>query len=78
MTDSITCDTPTQISRHGKTLQLADNFQPDVDLLVGEGLIAFGVKGSGKSNLVARRAHCSYKDAKTWVERIQAQGLEAR
>ncbi len=56
MTDSITCDTPTQISGHGKTIQLADNFQPDVDLLVGEGLIAFGVKGSGKSNLIARLA----------------------
>src|SRR5438132_14381861 len=40
----------------GKTLQLAPDFQPDVDTLVGEGLIAFGVKGSGKSNLVARTA----------------------
>jgi hypothetical protein len=40
----------------GKALQLAANFQPDVDMLVAEGLIAFGIKGSGKSNLVARTA----------------------
>lgn len=40
----------------GKALQLAPNFEPDVDTLVSEGLIAFGVKGSGKSNLVARTA----------------------
>ncbi len=36
-----------------KALRLAPTFQPDVDLLTAEGLIAFGVKGSGKSNLVA-------------------------
>jgi hypothetical protein len=35
-------------------LLLAPNFQPDVDTLVSEGVIAFGCKGSGKSNLVAR------------------------
>jgi len=40
----------------GKALQLAENFQPDIDTLVSESLIAFGVKGSGKSNLVARTA----------------------
>lgn len=38
----------------GKTLLLADKFQPDADMLVAEGMIAFGCKGSGKSNLVAR------------------------
>jgi hypothetical protein len=38
----------------GKALQLAANFQPDVDMLVAEGLIAFGIKGSGKSSLLAR------------------------
>src|SRR6266700_6489277 len=37
----------------GKALRLAPDLQPDVDLLTSEGLIAFGVKGSGKSNLVA-------------------------
>jgi hypothetical protein len=37
----------------GKALRLAPTFQPDVDLLTTEGLIAFGVKGSGKSNLLA-------------------------
>ena len=36
-----------------KALHLSPNFQPDVDLLTAEGLIAFGVKGSGKSNLLA-------------------------
>src|SRR5713101_3883216 len=36
-----------------KALCLSPTFQPDVDLLTTEGLIAFGVKGSGKSNLVA-------------------------
>src|SRR6266567_8312647 len=36
-----------------KALRLAPTFQPDVDLLTAEGLIAFGVKGSGKSNLLA-------------------------
>jgi hypothetical protein len=38
----------------GKALLLADNFTPDVDMLISEGLIAFGVKGSGKSNVLAR------------------------
>ena len=37
----------------GKALRLAPSLQPDVDLLTTEGLIAFGVKGSGKSNLLA-------------------------
>ena len=37
----------------GKALRLSPTFQPDVDLLTAEGLIAFGVKGSGKSNLLA-------------------------
>src|SRR6266571_429760 len=37
----------------GKALRLAPSLQPDVDLLTAEGLIAFGVKGSGKSNLLA-------------------------
>jgi|GEM_PF-3278130 len=36
-----------------KALRLSPTFQPDVDLLTAEGLIAFGVKGSGKSNLLA-------------------------
>jgi len=36
-----------------RALHLAPNFQPDVDLLTSEGLIAFGVKGSGKTNLLA-------------------------
>ncbi len=36
-----------------KALRLAPTFQPDVDLLTSEGVIAFGVKGSGKSNLLA-------------------------
>ena len=36
-----------------RALHLAPNLQPDVDLLTAEGLIAFGVKGSGKSNLLA-------------------------
>ncbi len=36
-----------------KALHLSPNFQPDVDLLTAEGVIAFGVKGSGKSNLLA-------------------------
>jgi hypothetical protein len=40
----------------GKALQLAPNFQPDIDTLVSEGMIAFGVKGSGKSSLAARTA----------------------
>lgn len=34
-------------------LLLARNFQPDVDMLLSEGLNAFGVPGSGKSNLVS-------------------------
>jgi hypothetical protein len=38
----------------GKALQLAANFQPDVDMLVADGLLAFGIKGSGKSSLLAR------------------------
>lgn len=46
----------TQVTDPGKALQLADTFTPDVDTLIGEGLIAFGVKGSGKSNLLARLA----------------------
>ncbi len=36
-----------------KALRLSPTFQPDVDLLTAEGVIAFGVKGSGKSNLLA-------------------------
>ncbi|MFL5624278.1 MAG: hypothetical protein ACJ788_01620 [Ktedonobacteraceae bacterium] len=40
----------------GKTLLLAETFQPDVDMLVSEGVISFGVKGSGKSNLVGLMA----------------------
>jgi hypothetical protein len=34
-------------------LDLAENFHPDVDLLVTEGVVTFGVKSSGKSNLCA-------------------------
>jgi len=49
-TNTSTCGEP------GNALQLADNFHPDVDMLVAEGMITFGVKGSGKSNLVARTA----------------------
>jgi hypothetical protein len=37
-----------------RALLLAPTFQPDVDLVVSEGVITFGAKGSGKSNLVAR------------------------
>jgi hypothetical protein len=46
--------TTTHVTDPGKALQLADTFTPDVDTLIAEGLIAFGVKGSGKSNLLAR------------------------
>src|SRR6266487_28536 len=35
-------------------LDMAPNFQPDVDLVAAEGVAAFGVKGSGKSNACAR------------------------
>ena len=34
-------------------LLLAPTFQPDVDVLIREGIAVFGVKGSGKSNLVS-------------------------
>jgi hypothetical protein len=37
----------------GKALRLSPTFEPDIDLLTAEGVIAFGVKGSGKSNLLA-------------------------
>lgn len=36
------------------TLDLAENFKPDVDLIVSEGVAAFGMKGAGKSNALAR------------------------
>jgi hypothetical protein len=45
--------TLTIASDPSKALRLSPTFQPDVDLLTAEGLIAFGVKGSGKSNLLA-------------------------
>jgi len=35
-------------------LDMAPNFVPDVDLVVSEGVAAFGVKGAGKSNICAR------------------------
>jgi len=35
-------------------LDLAANFRPDVDLVIAEGVAAFGVKGAGKSNACAR------------------------
>jgi hypothetical protein len=35
-------------------LALAANFTPDVDLIIAEGIAAFGVKGAGKSNACAR------------------------
>lgn len=35
-------------------LALADNFQPDIDLIASEGIAAFGMKGAGKSNALAR------------------------
>jgi len=35
-------------------LDLAPNFMPDIDLVIAEGVAAFGVKGSGKSNACAR------------------------
>src|SRR6266566_1410727 len=47
------CASQAMASDPGKALQLAPSLQPDVDLLTTEGLIAFGVKGSGKSNLLA-------------------------
>src|SRR5229473_4651863 len=60
---AITTQTPSQpkqpraslalASDPSKALRLAPTFQPDVDLLTAEGVIAFGVKGSGKSNLLA-------------------------
>src|SRR5712692_3811186 len=56
MATATTTETHEQISDPGKALHLAGNFTPDVDMLIAEGLIAFGVKGSGKSNLVARIA----------------------
>lgn len=34
-------------------LYLARNWQPDVDMILENGIAAFGLKGSGKSNLVA-------------------------
>jgi hypothetical protein len=34
-------------------LDLAENFKPDVDVIVTEGIVTFGVKNSGKSNLCA-------------------------
>lgn len=36
-----------------RALHLSPNFQPDIDTVIAEGVIAFGVKGSGKSNLLA-------------------------
>ncbi len=45
--------TLTMASDQSKALRLSPTFQPDVDLLTAEGVIAFGVKGSGKSNLLA-------------------------
>lgn len=35
-------------------LILSAEFQPDIDLVVSEGIAAFGMKGSGKSNALAR------------------------
>src|SRR5438045_6344547 len=35
-------------------LDLGVNFQPDIDLIVAEGAAVFGMKGSGKSNALAR------------------------
>jgi uncharacterized protein DUF87 len=35
-------------------LDMAPNFTPDIDLIVSEGVAAFGVKGAGKSNVCAR------------------------
>jgi hypothetical protein len=35
-------------------LNLAPSFQPDIDLIVSEGVAAFGMKGAGKSNALAR------------------------
>ncbi len=34
-------------------LHLAETFQPDIDLIVSEGTVTFGVKGAGKSNFCA-------------------------
>lgn len=33
-----------------QALSLADNFRPDVDEVLGEGVLVFGVKGAGKTN----------------------------
>jgi hypothetical protein len=35
-------------------LNLSPNFMPDVDLLISEGIAAFGIKGAGKSNACGR------------------------
>jgi hypothetical protein len=35
-------------------LDLGDTFQPDIDLVISEGVAVFGMKGSGKSNALAR------------------------
>jgi hypothetical protein len=34
-------------------LQLASNFQPDIDIILAEGLACYGIKGSGKTNVAA-------------------------
>ena len=41
------------MATHEYALQLAKNFNPDIDAILENGLAAFGIKGSGKSNLVA-------------------------
>ncbi len=39
-----------------KALHLAENLQPDVDEWIGEGIVGFGIKGSGKTSTCARLA----------------------
>jgi hypothetical protein len=39
--------------RRDYALQLAPNFQPDIDTILSEGLACYGIKGSGKTNLAA-------------------------
>src|SRR5215471_6619105 len=53
MSDHSVTSTELQACDPGKTLHLAPTFEPDIDLLISEGVIVFGTKGSGKSNLVA-------------------------
>jgi hypothetical protein len=39
--------------RSDYALHLANNFQPDIDTILSEGLACYGIKGSGKTNVAA-------------------------